>query len=583
MNAFPCRVKLVIETNNESAPVNEEFSHMGMQAGDPERRILSVWFPRLAVERVERRERIDIDTAVAVISNVGNAQIIISLTAAAEAAGVRIGQSLRDACAIYPNLITRSANLPADADFLSCLCRFADKYSPMVAKDSDSGLIIDVTGCAHLFGGEENLLIRMESDLADLGLTTRSGIADTVGAAWAITRFAGHSAAARRSGDDIDQEARATRSRAARRRLWQRHHPTANPEFQPHASERIIPPGETRAFIACLPVAALRLPEKTIAETARIGLRKIGDIMDMPRAALARRYGEEILRRLDQALGFEPEPVSPEARPPRYICRMSFPDPIGLDADVLAGIDRLLPPLCSRLEKNGHATRRIQLIAHRVDSHRQVLEVGLAQATNSVDRIRPLLKIKLDEVRPGFGIDALQLEALAVEPADQTPCNANLGTKRRTNLDESPEFRDLIGKIGARIGLEAITRHHPADSHIPEKTYSVMAAAWSKPVSKWQQPDNLRPAILFEPELVYGSNRRTPPKQFRWRQRTFVRKSVTGPERIIPEWWLDDPNWRSGTRDYWRVETECGARLWLFYAYGGPFCSEGWFCHGNFG
>ena len=558
---------------------------MGKETGARERRILSIWFPRLAAERAARRDRIPAGTPVAVVASAGTTQTVASVTAAAEAAGLHAGQFVRDAYAICPGLVARPASTAADDDFLSGLCRVAEKFSPLAAKDGESGLILDVTGCAHLFGGEESLLIRAESDFSAFGLTAQAGIADTVGAAWALARFACRRAGASRSGDDIDQEARATRSRAAKRRRWQPELPDGRPAIEPDPKGRIAPSGGSRASIAALPIAALRLPEGVAAEAARLGLREIQDIMDMPRAPLARRFGDGVLRRLDQALGFEAEPVSPEPRMPQFACRLSFPDPIGLPEDIQAGVDKLLPELCSRLERNGRAARRVRLTVHRADSQRQVLDVGLAQAADSVGRIRPILKVKLGEVDPGFGIDMLRLEACDIEMAGQFRHSGGLGAagKATPRPAESPELRDLIGRIGARIGLEAITRHCPADSHIPEKTYSVMAAAWSEPAPEWPEPRNMRPVILFDPEIVHAPDRRTPPAKFRWRRRDYIRKSAVGPERIMPEWWLDDPNWRSGTRDYWRVVTQCGQSLWLFYAYGSPLCSSGWFCQGDFG
>ena len=140
---------------------------------------------------------------------------------------------------------------------------------------------------------------------------------------------------------------------------------------------------------------------------------------------------------------------------------------------------------------------------------------------------------------------------------------------------------DLIGRIGARIGMEAITRAHPADSHIPEKPAARLAAAWSEPARDWPRPPTPRPLLMWRSEPVTAEEAPGPPLSFRWRRRDFSTAAATGPERIAPEWWLDDPEWRSGTRDYWRVTTETGERLWIYYAHGGTM-SAGWFCQGAF-
>ena len=140
---------------------------------------------------------------------------------------------------------------------------------------------------------------------------------------------------------------------------------------------------------------------------------------------------------------------------------------------------------------------------------------------------------------------------------------------------------DLLGRIGARIGLEAITRLTPGDSHIPEKAVQILAAAWSEPAGAWDEPVVARPIEIWRPELVAAPEVPHIPATFRWRGQTFEAARAVGPERIAPEWWLDEPDWRTGVRDYWRVTTVSGERLWLYYAHGAAM-SAGWFCHGRF-
>jgi protein ImuB len=188
----------------------------------PNRRILSLWFPRLAAERVLRLRRDALPLPFAVVGDQNGAQVLTSLNDVAEGAGLRLGQPLRDATAMCPGLVTRAADPLAEADFLTVLRRWAGKFSPWVAEEPPAALVIDLTGCAHLFGGEVQLLAEVEQDCAALGLTVRAGVADTRGAAWALARFAGRQAEPARNGDAIDQEARATRSRAVKRRNWER-------------------------------------------------------------------------------------------------------------------------------------------------------------------------------------------------------------------------------------------------------------------------------------------------------------------------------------------------------------------------
>ena len=185
-----------------------------------QRRVISIWFPRLAAEHHLRRLGGALPQPFAVTADRNGAQVIVSLNPEAERAGLRLDQPLRDATAMCPDLLTRPANPQAEAAFLTVLRRWAGKFSPWVAEEPPHSLVIDLTGCAHLFGGEAALMAQVELDCADLGLTMRAGIADTPGAAWALARFAGQGVSPARSGDDIMQEARATRSRAAKRRGW---------------------------------------------------------------------------------------------------------------------------------------------------------------------------------------------------------------------------------------------------------------------------------------------------------------------------------------------------------------------------
>ncbi len=545
------------------------------------RRILSVWFPRLAAERILRLERGTITGPFAVVANDKNAQSLASLSTEAEAEGLKPGQPLRDARAFCPELATQPANPPAEAAFLTRLSRWSGKFTPYVAEEPPAALLLDITGCAHLFGGEEGLTETLAADCARLGLSVQTGIADTPGAAWALARFAGQPGQINRSGDAIDQEARATRSRAAKRH-WTRDGAAPRAMLQASAPT-IAKPGLTRQAIGPLPVAALRLSNAAATNLIRLGIRRIDDLSGLPRAALSRRFGRDVVRRLDQALGVEPEPIAPAGPAIGFATRLSLPEPIGLEADIMAAIDRLLPPLCQKLLTKSKGARRIRLELFRADHTSQRIEAGLARPSRDPDQIRPLITLKLPEIDPGFGIDVIRLEASVAEPLHPTQHSGHAEALSSASRKQqaSTAMEDLITRIGGRVGLEVITRLHPADSHIPEKTASVMAAAWANPVMEWAAPPVPRPLVMFPPEIVTTEEETRPPSGFRWRRRDFVTTAANGPERIAPEWWLDDPNWRSGLRDYWRIEAESGERLWLYFAHGG-LNSGGWFCQGAF-
>lgn len=553
---------------------------------DAHRRVLSLWFPRLAAEQAVRQGagQGTGPGAVAVVIDRGNTRQILAANAEAEAKGVFRGQAHQEALALVPDLVTRMSQPEAEAAFLTALRRWAGKFSPWVAEEGQTGLMIDLTGCAHLFGGEAALLQQVSQDCADLGLSVRAAIADTAGAAWALARYAGGPITAGRSSDAIDQEARATRSRAAKKKHWERGGPAPVLATQGLCSGPIAPPGQMRQALAGLPVAALRIDAATAAGLGRLGLRRIGDLTGMGRAALTRRFGQALVKRLDQALGLEPEPISPARAPLHFAARLSLPEPIGLEADIQAALARLLPVLCEGLRKQSRGARRVRLELSRVDGALAVVEIGLARPADQPDRIAPLLDMKLAEIDPGFGIDRVRVVASLTEPLHRHQMTGGWAAAEAAAVlaEGGDPLDDLIGRLGARIGLEAITRAHPAESHIPEKTESVLAAAWSEPATDWPRAERPRPLTLCRSEPIHGAQGSDLPSEIRWRGAVHRIMGAAGPERIAPEWWLDDPEWRSGVRDYWRVETENGARLWLYYAHG-ALTSAGWFVQGSFG
>lgn len=480
-----------------------------------------MWFPRLPCDRALRAR--PIEGPFALTLKEANAVRLYSLNLQAERQGLHRGMSYADARAYCPDLQSRPADVIGDRLFLRTLCRWATRYCPWVGLEGEDGLVLDVTGSAHLFGGEASMLADMRRRLLRAGISVRLGLGDSRGAAWALA----------------------------------------------HHDEGHAQPGQPLEALAGLPVAALRLEDGTDTALQRLGLRNIGALEAAPRAALARRFGPGLLLRLDQALGRQNEQITPLAEPPHYGVRLTLPEPIGHLDDVMAGTARLLDQLCARLKAQEAGARTLCLTLRRVDLQARAVELRLAAPLRDAARILPLFERGIGEVDSGYGIDQLRLEATQVEPLPMEQAS-HVSSGRTGRLD------DLISRIGTRIGLENVQRFLPADSHIPERGFLVAPAAWSEPDSSWatQRP---RPLRLFPPEPISATGPE-PPRHFRWRRRALTTARATGPERIAPEWWLADENWRSGIRDYWQVETRQGWRLWLFHTPQAP----GWFVQGEF-
>lgn len=483
-----------------------------------QRRIISLWFPRLASDRVLRAAPVDVPFALTQLS--ANTARVYCLNAQAGAAGVARGMALSEARVRCGDLQTAPADLHADTRFLSMLGRWAGRYCPWVAAD-ENGLVLDISGSAHLFGGEAAMIDDLSARLVRAGLAHSIGLADTRGAAWALARHGGGVADA----------------------------------------------GGTLARIGGLPVAALRIDGAANIGLQRLGVRRIAELVALPRATVSRRFGVGVLLRLDQALGMVAEPVAPRAPMLPRAVRMTLPEPIGLQSDIIAGLDRLLERLCATLARQELGARAMQFTARRVDQGAAQVEVRFARPMRDAARIAALFVHGLEGMEAGFGIDQIRLEAIACEPMAMRQVS--------TRAASGDRLADLITRLGNRIGLGAITRYLPADTHIPEKAFNEVYAAYTDPAGQgaWPAPAP-RPLLIFPPEPVSGAA----PDRFRWRRMFFSSKWRAGPERITPEWWLDDRGWRSGLRDYWRVETGQGRRLWLFFT---PQ-SAGWFAQGEF-
>ncbi|MFH5775985.1 Y-family DNA polymerase [Paracoccus sp. NGMCC 1.201697] len=466
------------------------------------RRLLSIWFPRLASEAALRAS--PVEGAFALIQRSGNADHVQCLNLAAERAGLHRGMALADARAICPQLVTRPAE--GIAKVQEILRRWAVRYAPHVAVDGPDGLIADITGAAHLFGGEEALRLDLHMRLDRAGFTSRSAIAGTRGAAHALARHGG--------------------------------------------------------TISDLPVAALRIEPIMAEGLGRLGLKRVGDLLALPRAPLIQRFGPELALRLDQLLGRQPEPVAAPAAAPRFAVRMALADPIGLHADVMAGLTRLLDRLCATLSRHQMGARRLRLELRRVDRATIPVEIGLAQPLRDPDRIARLFAPKLETVDAGFGIDALRLVATLAEPL----APAQMGS----SPSQEDAMADLITRLGNRLGFHNILRIEPTDSLLPERSFRLVPATEAKP---GPLPPGL-PAVIFPPERVGGA----PPDSFQWRGEKFESYRATGPQRIAPDWWEEDPAWASGLRDYWRVQTRQGPRLWLFHTPQAP----AWYVQGQF-
>ena len=464
---------------------------------------------------------------------------LATVDARAAALGLFAGQKATDAVALVPELMIAEADPTADARALARLADWCARFSPAVAADRPDGLFLDITGVDHLWGGEAAMMADFAARLARNGLPIRAAVAGSPGAAWALAHFGPDRALA----------------------------------------------GEAMEALATLPVEALRAPDTDAAQLRRLGLRTIGTLAGLPRDQAGRRFGPEVMRRLDQALGVAPEALA-FARPPNpWFARLAFAEPISAPEDLARVAGDIVERLCIRLEAEGRGARRFDLAFHRLDGVAEAVSVGLALPGRDAAAVTRLFLPLLERVDPGFGIEVVTLGA-----RETAPCLA-----RQPGLSPLPgdshdreALAPLVDRLANRLGEAAVWRAEAFPSHAPER-----AAARRPPLSApttggWDR-ERPRPVRLFRrPELVeaLAPVPDDPPLMFHWRGRAHRVRRAEGPERLGEEWWRRpwseaDP---ASARDYYQVEDETGARFWLFRdgPYGGPEPPR-WWLHGLFG
>jgi protein ImuB len=514
-------------------------------------RIVSVWLPQWPIHRwlaAERRRPsgVPVDPeAPFVLADATDAPRITALNPAALKSGLAVGERLADARARIGALQVRISDCAADADALARLARWATRYTPSVALFGEAsgadGFFLDVTGAAHLLGGERELLSDLAQRLRSFGLPSCLAIAETPGTAWAVSHFA-------------------------------------------RTPERIIERGAERETLSPLPVAALRLSPETALTLRRLGFKRIGDLIGKARAPFAARFEKELLIRLDRALGLAAEPLRLLAPPPAYICTRSLLEPISTEDAILTAAGRLMENLVPKLEADDAGARALRLDLYRVDGAVQRLGVRLTLPTQSPEHVTRLLRLKLErlarELEAGFGFETLSLAvtvAERIQPRQRTLATASEDAERERR------FTNLLDALRQRLGAESVRHLAPVASHWPERSQASSLAP--EKAMPWPDAESPRPPLLLprpEPADVVAPIPNGPPMRLRWRGKVHTIMHAEGPERIAAEWWRSETC--PPTRDYYLVENGTGHRFWLFREGipGRGRVTPRWFVHGLF-
>jgi len=499
--------------------------------------------------------------------------VVAAVDAAAAALGLRAGMPLAQAQALVPGLEAgmHPAEPEADAAALGRLAAWCLRYAPLSAADAPDGIWLDVTGCAHLHGGETKLLRDLVGRLAAQGIAAHAAVADTPGAAHAIARNASPSPCGRGLGGG-----------GGRRVALPAPSPQPHPTRGGGGSIVVVPIGETPATLAPLPIEALRLPPGIADGLRLLGFETVAQLAATPRAPLTRRFGPQVATRLDQALGTVFEPITPVFPPDLLQARLGFVEPLLTAEAFTAVIARLTGTVCTAMEQAGQGARRLDLLFERVDGSIQCLRIGTARPSRDARHLARLLGEKLERVDPGLGVEAMRLVVPLAENLAYAQASASLSEAEPADQDVSA----LVDRLENRLGAARVWRAEAVESDVPERSVIRMPALGPPRRGTW--PAYLpRPVRLLDPPQPVDAMALLPdqaPVAFTWRRVRHRVRRADGPERIAGEWWKRAGEMRS-VRDYFQVEDEEGRRFWLFRRGDGEDAATGdlrWFLHGFF-
>ena len=506
-----------------------------------------------------------------------NAQVLTATNEAALHRKLLPGMPVAVARGMCPTLRLHEADARADAALLAATADWCRRFTPLAALDGHDGVILDVSGVAHLHGGPKGLLRDIDAAFAAQNFSCRLSLAPHAAAATAFARWDG----------PLHVEDETALEKAVRK----------------------------------LPATALGLDLKAATRLRDAGLRTVGDLLLRPRAPITARFGPKVFARIDAMLGQRRDPLSPRFEAPLYIVERRFPEGLARHEDIAAVVAALCTELCTMLTRHGEGARKLLASFFRVDGVVRDVETATGRPTRNPHILGRLFTERLDAIGEdgldtGYGFDVIRLAAMAVEPLAEEQTGLN-GTRLDDNRG-AESFTDLVDRLGARLGTRRVMRFDFIDTHWPERAVTLRPASWgpadtkalksqeksAEPLAPQDEGQRslrssiepglqekaspllpARPAKLFERpepiEAVAFTVPDGPPMRFRWRRVLHNLVAFEGPERIGIEWWRDV----GPTRDYFCVEDTGGGRFWLFREglYGAETMQPRWFMHGVFG
>lgn len=497
------------------------------------KRFMSIWFRYLRTDWFTRRQP-ELAAIPFVLSAAEHGRMVITAAnVLAQAQGIYIGMAVADARAIIPSLKVLDDKPELANTSLTGLAEWCIRFTPAVAIDLPDGLLMDISGCAHLWGGEKKYLEEINKRFKYFGYDVRIAIADTIGTAWAVARFG--------------------------------------------QNNFIIESGEQTTALLLLPPSALRIEGAITERLEKLGLRQIRNFISISRPSLRRRFGKELLQQLDKALGHEEETIIPVISIEPYYERLPCLEPIVTATGIEIALQRLLDALCKRLQQEEKGLRGALFKCYRIDGKIEKIEIGTNRPTCNTKHLFKLFEIKINSIEPAFGIELFTIDALKVE---ELPIIQEKLWENHYGLDDVG-LLELLDRIAGKIGTYNIHRFVPDEHYWPERSYKA-ALSINEPLQTIWKIDRPRPLqLLSKPEAidVTAPIPDYPPMNFRYKGKLHKIIKADGPERIEQEWWIQEGQ----HRDYYAVEDEEGHRYWLFrLGHYDVVKSYQWFIHGFF-
>lgn len=425
-------------------------------------------------------------------------------------------------------------DLAQDQAGLEDLAGWCQEFSPIVGLEGRDSLLLDVTGCTHLFGGELGLVQRVQRGVTQRGLRAVLALADTIGAAWALAHYA------------------------------------------PRTDSCIVPPAQQAQHLGSLPVAALRLSEVVQEKLRALGLARIEQLLALPRSSLPSRLGPEVLQRLDQALGAAPESIVPVRPVSPVTAATELPAPT-TDREALEYVlRRLIDQIVTRLGERCEGVQQLEVQLDCGPKGSSTLLAGTVRPSTCQKHLAELLLAHLEQIVLPGEVQAVRLTVRHSGPLDVRQRHL---FERDNEETRQRELARLVDRLSSRLGKERVVRPRIYPDILPE-----FAVRWQPLLDCGAETSSLapetrvatRPLCLWrhpQPITVVSVVPNGPPMQFDHEGRTHTIAHAWGPERLAAGWWRG----AHAQRDYYRVETKQGQRFWLFRIREGD-----WYLHGEF-